>query len=981
MILIQLVILLVLSSILRSFVDWGRIPTLLFSFVLASLFTIQLSSVILTGEIANYRFYENFNLADILSVTSFFGKEALILVLSLIVTTFIIFQAGRFLKKRQIRKSVVFIGLLSGIILLGTSGGILRNIYDTLELKMAKDASFAQALSALDIDENNYVKKNDIKATKGKNIIVLSLESLEKGFLEDKLDHLTPNLRKLAKQHTFLPMEQSPAGGWTSASMYIALTGVPAYFNTHGNEVYQSSHENKITSLGDVLQAAGYDLQYFIGKKEFAGIGDMLKTHGFTAKSEANFETKYEKVAWGIQDLDLFREFKKELLLKKNSEQPFAMFLSTIGTHFPNGMADRRVDSLLPPQSSRLELMVSATDYLIGDLVAFLEKENLMEDTVFFIYPDHLFMGRNSEVVNDFSERSLYFLTNADESVLGPLSIGKVHQIDIPKLILKGAEIQHNAKFLTDFISDDDTDALIRKNAKNLLQLNMAALTILNLKEGFVIEKNKSSENFLLKHNNGAVLVQGDLPLIGNSHRIVLDRHLRPLKNLVIDLTKDENRKYNSSYIDIYQINNTLYSTLNGQTNFGITKKGDPNISFSKKDVNLLQEANSAGKSGIILNSNSWNAKQASNFVVDGKREGITRGITIICPNDQSILDFKTFDTHGNEFDAKDFLETLKKFEKNKVSYIVLSHDSAAKGLKEHSEELRNLGLTKLSNLKNRQAYIAHNLYGSKVEMVDDLTIQLQLHPTDLIKNNKVYFSETKIEFETSIDRYIAHAGGQVDGVNYTNSKDALDHNYEKGFRMFELDIIETSDGKFVAAHDWNHWKNETNYQGEVPVTQSEFRKYSIRGKFATLAMNEINEWFKTHPDAVLVTDKINDPVKFAERFVDKNRLIMELFSLEEVELALQNNIVPLVSEKILSEIKGDVVTYLVENKIHYVGISRRNIVPKTDFLKKCRENDIKVYVYQVNFDAGKDERYVLENEIGLVYGMYADKWLQEFSP
>ena len=49
-----------------------------------------------------------------------------------------------------------------------------------------------------------------------------------------------------------------------------------------------------------------------------------------------------------------------------------------------------------------------------------------------------------------------------------------------------------------------------------------------------------------------------------------------------------------------------------------------------------------------------------------------------------------------------------------------------------------------------------------------------------------------------------------------------------------------------------------------------------------------INQWFAAHPDAILVTDKVNDPIQFAQKFVDKNRLIMELFSLMSIEEATQ---------------------------------------------------------------------------------------------
>nr|WP_262889024.1 hypothetical protein [Nonlabens sp. Ci31] len=35
----------------------------------------------------------------------------------------------------------------------------------------------------------------------------------------------------------------------------------------------------------------------------------------------------------------------------------------------------------------------------------------------------------------------------------------------------------------------------------------------------------------------------------------------------------------------------------------------------------------------------------------------------------------------------------------------------------------------------------------------------------------------------------------------------------------------------------------------------------------------------------------------------------------------------------------------------------------------------MKTYVYHVNFQAGKNEKYVVEYELGSVYGMYADDW------
>lgn len=75
-------------------------------------------------------------------------------------------------------------------------------------------------------------------------------------------------------------------------------------------------------------------------------------------------------------------------------------------------------------------------------------------------------------------------------------------------------------------------------------------------------------------------------------------------------------------------------------------------------------------------------------------------------------------------------------------------------------------------------------------------------------------------------------------------------------------------------------------------------------------------------------------------------------------------------------KLKGDKLNFLAVNNVKHVALSRRMIEKRSKLMSQLKKGGIKVYVYHVNFDAGKDERFVLENEIGLVYGMYADKWV-----
>ncbi|WP_171017293.1 interleukin-like EMT inducer domain-containing protein [Maribacter sp. ACAM166] len=382
----------------------------------------------------------------------------------------------------------------------------------------------------------------------------------------------------------------------------------------------------------------------------------------------------------------------------------------------------------------------------------------------------------------------------------------------------------------------------------------------------------------------------------------------------------------------------------------------------------------------LLLNSHSFNAKQRSTFSFLSQTESIERGLTVIHFHDSKNIEYKTFDTYGSKAEAEALLTVLTQMIESNANFALLAHDSAAASLGDLAKSLQSLGFIQLSNLQGRQAYIMHNLNGSIIEEVNDMSVIKTISVSSEIFDKHSYFPKITYDFEPNIDRYIAHAGGEVNGIRSTNSKDALDQNYKKGFRIFELDIIETSDRHLVAAHDWNMWARFTDYTGALPPTHAQFIKRKIYGDYSTLDMEGINTWFKEHPDATLVTDKVNDPLAFADAFIDKNRLIMELFSVMAVEKASEHNIHAMISQEPLLGLKGDKINFLKVNNVTYVGLSRRMIASQTKLLLQLKEAGIKVFVYNVNFDPGKDEEYVQNNEIGLVYGMYADKWISDMN-
>ena len=66
-------------------------------------------------------------------------------------------------------------------------------------------------------------------------------------------------------------------------------------------------------------------------------------------------------------------------------------------------------------------------------------------------------------------------------------------------------------------------------------------------------------------------------------------------------------------------------------------------------------------------------------------------------------------------------------------------------------------------------------------------------------------FTAQPVEFQPTLipPRLIAHGGGSYEDLTYTNSWQALDANYEKGFRLFEIDLSWTADNQLALIHDW----------------------------------------------------------------------------------------------------------------------------------------------------------------------------------
>ncbi len=462
---------------------------------ISSLFlTAEVFSLYLTQTFIGYQFYLHTNLRGIKGMESLFVLQIVITVL-LFIGLVVLFQSAHFLWikfKQRIKKSDKIyrnrkILMISLVLIHVVHGRFIKDTSTLLPILAADNSgNFNDVLAKHGMSD--YVTPKNLKCTVGKNIIAISMESLENGFLHEKYAAINGNLRKLKENWNFVQMSQNVGSNWTSGSLYTSLTGFPAYFGVYGNSIFQTAYHSNISSVSHTLKKAGYQLTYINGNADGGGVKEMLGILQFDKiidkknAPKTEFESKF-----GLRDKEVFSAAKAELKRLSESKQPFGLFISTTDTHFPDGFYDERMEAVISKQKSNFEFTIATLNYLVGDFMDFIEQNNLEENTVLFLYPDHLKMG-NPSLLEGTGNRSLYVITNSNNI---KLNNKYNYQIDLPKILLQGAEVEHNMKFLTDYLPSDK-DQYIRDNTLSLTEINTNGIVNSEIEPLTVVDSTQS---------------------------------------------------------------------------------------------------------------------------------------------------------------------------------------------------------------------------------------------------------------------------------------------------------------------------------------------------------------------------------------------------------------------------------------------------------------------------------------------------------
>lgn len=180
----------------------------------------------------------------------------------------------------------------------------------------------------------------------------------------------------------------------------------------------------------------------------------------------------------------------------------------------------------------------------------------------------------------------------------------------------------------------------------------------------------------------------------------------------------------------------------------------------------------------------------------------------------------------------------------------------------------------------------------------------------------------------------IAHAGGAIDDLIYSNSLEALNLSVSNGFRYIEIDFLNTKNGDIVLLHDWKDGymslftaapgakKNAPPRRRKPTKTAAEFKTLVMARGLTQMDIKDLITWMSENPDVYIVTDIKANNLKNLRKIRDLSGDVQPRFIPQIHELKNYEKVRALGYEKII------LTTY-------------RNKLPAEDLGDFCRESQL----------------------------------------
>lgn len=486
------------------------------------------TSIILYGNIAFYRFFSDFITLPVLFQTDNFGNLGSSAAASIYPTDIFYFTdlivlllAIKFLRVKKeavsslkFQRSAYFIFSAAVLFLnlelaeserpqlltrsfdremlvknLGMYNYHLYDIY--IQSKSQAKRAFADGSELTEV--HNYVRANQAEPNdklfglaEGKNLIVVTLESMQTFTLNQEMNGqvITPFLNELtADEDTiYFPNFYHQTGlGKTSDSEFLLenslypLSGGAVFF-THGGNTYNSMAE-KLGNRGYATNVQHANSKSFWNRDmmyESLGIDEFLDIQSYTVGEG-------EAVNWGMKDIPFF---KQSVAHMAEMPQPFYSRLITLTNHHPFTLDEQdKLISEFDSNSGTLNRFFQTTRYLdeaVKELFAELKANGLYENSIIVLYGDHYgisenhneamaqYLGKEITPYESAQLQRVPFFVHIPGSRKGHVNETIGGQIDMRPTILNlmGVESQRDMQFGSDLFSKEHEEFVIFRDGR-----------------------------------------------------------------------------------------------------------------------------------------------------------------------------------------------------------------------------------------------------------------------------------------------------------------------------------------------------------------------------------------------------------------------------------------------------------------------------------------------------------------------------------
>ena len=349
-----------------------------------------------------------------------------------------------------------------------------------------------------EIYDKYYVSTANVELTfpeKKKNLVYIYMESMEMSLADEshgggKSVNVIPELTDIALENDCFNGDTDILNGarslynstWTIAGLVAQTSGLPLGINhvLTNNINSISSFMPGATTLGDILEKEGYHNVFMLGSDAKFGNRDVyFKEHGnydiddyYWARNNNKLPDKSYYVWWGYEDDKLFTYAKEELTSLAESDEPFALSLLTVDTHFVNGyLCDDCPDTF----TSQYSNVLACSSKKVSELVEWIEAQPWGEDTVIVLNGDHLCMDSKyyEDMPEDYERKTYTAIINSSKKEPDTTRLYSTMDLFPTTLSAMGVTIKGDRLGLgTDLYSD--TPTLLEELGENYLNYELS---------------------------------------------------------------------------------------------------------------------------------------------------------------------------------------------------------------------------------------------------------------------------------------------------------------------------------------------------------------------------------------------------------------------------------------------------------------------------------------------------------------------------